>query len=71
MKSGQIFLNNLKKFLDINKKRPSYSNNKDLNNWLRTQINNSRKRTQIMKNDNIYNQWITFITDIKYSKYFN
>jgi superfamily II DNA or RNA helicase len=67
-------LDELKKYMDENKKRPSSeSKNKDeksLSNWIFNQITNSQKRTYIMKNDEIYNEWNEFINDDKYRGYF-
>jgi hypothetical protein len=57
-------LNEVKKFIDDNNKRPSSkSKNKDvkkLGQWLQRQITNSQKRVQIMKNDEIYNKWLIY-----------
>ena len=68
-------LNNLKLFIDINKKRPSNksnkcSNEKQLGMWLSHQIDNNKSRKDIFKNEEIYNEWTKFINDEKYKKYF-
>ena len=63
-------LDEVKNFIDTNNVRPTPKTNKDLQSWLNTQLNNSKKRLDIMKNDEIYNLWNTFITDPNYSKYF-
>ena len=71
------WINNLeevKKYIDKNNKRPS---SEDLNNkikqlgrWILTQIKNYQKKEEIMSNIDVCNQWINFINDEKYKKYF-
>ena len=67
-------LDELKKFIDEHKKRPSHgSKNKDdkfIGNWLHNQITKSKDRKNIMKEDEIYNKWNEFINDDKYKQYF-
>jgi superfamily II DNA or RNA helicase len=68
-------LNKVKKYIDENKKRPSYHDkNKDIKRlgaWLGTQLTNTKnERLQIMKEYDIYNEWLKFINDPKYKKYF-
>ncbi|MBA43224.1 MAG: hypothetical protein CMF62_04335 [Magnetococcales bacterium] len=64
--------NNLKNFIDINKRRPnSNSKNKDeknVGNWKSKQISNFRKKQRTMKNQKIYNEFKKFLED--YSNYF-
>jgi hypothetical protein len=65
-----IRLNEVKDFMDTHKKRPM-SNNPDimvkkLDRWIRTQNSNYKKKTNIMLNSNIYDQWTKFILDDKY-----
>ncbi len=67
-------LNNLKEYINKNKKRPSYKNKnntitiKKLSKWEQHQQYNYKKKIEIMKNDFIYNEWNKFITE--YKKYF-
>ena len=69
-----IKLEEVKKYIDENDKRPSnHDSNKEikqLGTWISTQLQNYKKKSQTMKNDEIYNQWTDFINDSKYSKYF-
>jgi superfamily II DNA or RNA helicase len=67
-------LNNLKSYIDTNKKRPSESNkDKNINflgHWIgNCQINYSKK-THNMKDENIYKLWTKFINDTRYKEYF-
>jgi superfamily II DNA/RNA helicase len=67
-------LEKVKNYIDMNKKRPSYSN-KDKNarqfgHWIHTQQKNYKTKEQIMKNDIIYNAWTNFINDYVYKEYF-
>ena len=77
LSNEQIWLSKfqeLKNYLDINQQRPSkYSKNaiiKQLSNWLATQLATHKKRTQIMKTEEIYNIWSDFIKNPTYSHYF-
>ena len=67
-------LNNLKSYIDTNKQRPSKDskdkNIKFLGNWICNQNKNYSKKTQNMKDDNIYKLWTNFINDPKYKDYF-
>jgi len=76
MSNEDAWLNNLnlvKKYIDENNKKPSYTNkNKDtkiLGTWLSTQTKNYNKKEYIMKTETIYNTWTEFINDDKYKKY--
>jgi hypothetical protein len=68
-------LNEVKKFIDEHNKRPSsICKNKDekyLGHWLIRQTQNSKKRTQIMKNDEIYNEWLIYCYNKKHVLNFN
>ena len=63
-------LDELKKFLIENNKRPTDKTNKELDNWLAVQLRNYEKREDILKEDDIYNLWINFMNDNEYKKYF-
>ena len=67
-------LSELKNYIDINNKRPlkydEIENIKIMGLWLSTQIKTSKKRYQIMKDNDIYKSWSDFITSDKYKKYF-
>jgi len=59
-------LEKVKKFIDENGKRPTKKNNKELHNWLSTQIRNSKERKQIMQIDEIYSLWTEFVNNARY-----
>jgi hypothetical protein len=65
----------VKKYINKNEKRPSiYNKNNEIKNlarWTYHQQENSKNRTQIMKEDDIYNEWLQFINDEKYKIYFD
>ena len=67
-------LNEVKSYIDQNKKRPSNSdkdsNIKILARWIRTQQKNYQKKKYIMENQEIYYKFTEFITSEIYSKYF-
>jgi hypothetical protein len=69
-------LEEVKKYIDENGKRPShYKNNKNkneilLSNWLTRQIINYKIKKQIMLNKHIYLKWEEFINDDKYKECF-
>jgi hypothetical protein len=62
-------LNDLKKYLDTNKSRPSASSNDEyicyLGRWINTQQNNYNKNENIMKNINIKKLWEEFNNNYK------
>ena len=64
--------NNLKKYIDDNKKKPSISNkNKEIKflaKWIDTQQQNYKKKKDIIKEDKIYTEWTQFMN--KYKEYF-
>jgi superfamily II DNA or RNA helicase len=65
-------LNKVKKYIDENKKKPSQiDKNKQIKLlalWLNTQQKNYKKKEQIMKNEEIYNEWKQFMNE--YQEYF-
>jgi rubrerythrin len=67
-------LDQIKVYENENLKLPSaYDENADIKamgQWLCNQKENYKKRSQIMKNDEIYNAFTTFINDESYRKYF-
>jgi len=67
-------LNDIKKYIDENNKRPSSKdkNNKikTLDKWIGTQLKNYKNKKKIIKNENIYNLWTEFINDNKYKEFF-
>jgi ribosomal RNA-processing protein 8 len=62
----------LKIFINKNKKRPSYKttdpNEKILGNWINNQKNNYKNKTDGMKDDTRYNLWTVFLEE--YKEYF-
>jgi superfamily II DNA or RNA helicase len=66
--------NQVIEYININNIKPSRSDNDkniiQLNAWISTQLNIYKNKKQIMNNEEIYNQWTTFINDPKYKKYF-
>jgi superfamily II DNA or RNA helicase len=64
----------VKKYIDENNKKPSSKDNnlqiKQLGKWIDHQVTNYKKKEQIMKNEEIYNQWTKFINDPRYKQYF-
>ena len=62
------------KYIDDNKKRPSQSNKdktiKSLGRWISDQQKNYKTKSNIMKSEIIYNQWYLFINNDKYKEYF-
>jgi len=69
-----LTMEKVKKYIDDNKKRPSYSNKnneiKSLGSWISVQLQNYDKKVQIMKEDNIRKEWTNFTTSEKYKTYF-
>ena len=63
-------LDEVKKFIDINKNRPTLKSNKLLFSWLSHQLNNYKKQEQIMSYEKIRNIWYEFINDENYKIYF-
>ena len=63
-------LEEVKKFIDENGRRPNKEDNKYLNKWLSHQITNFNNQIKSMKDNKNYIEWCKFINDIKYSKYF-
>ena len=62
----------VKKYIDENGKRPSNRDNhekiKQIGKWISTQITNYKKKTYIMKNQDIRKKWENFIKE--YEQYF-
>jgi superfamily II DNA or RNA helicase len=67
-------LDDVKKYIDENNKRPSTHNVdkfiEKLGTWINTQLQLYKSKTQIMKNDDIYKLWTEFINDEKYKSFF-
>jgi len=73
----ELWNDNLRKvidYIDENKKRPSSTDKKQdikyLGEWLSNQSKNYKKKTNIMKNDDIYNKWRELINNPQYCEYF-
>jgi len=68
-------LEEVKKYIDINKKKPSRSDTdstiQTLSSWINTQKINYKNKKNIMKDSSIYTEWTSFITDDKYKSYFS
>jgi len=66
--------NELKKYIDANKRRPSQHNKnnniKKLAKWISHQSLNYSKQKNSMSNQEIYKLWTEFINDKKYKPYF-
>jgi superfamily II DNA or RNA helicase len=74
---NEVWLTNLeliKQYIDKNNKRPTQQDkNKEikiLGNWISKQQQNYKVKSHIMKNQEIYDQWMNFINSDKYKKYF-
>ena len=69
-----VSFDEVKKHIDINNERPSETDKnkeiKSLGYWIGTQQKKYKKKTEIMKNQDIYNMWTQFITSEKYKIYF-
>ena len=67
-------LNDVKKYIDENGKRPSDNNKekniKKLGKWISYQITNYKSKKYIMANDLIHDKWTDFINEKKYKKFF-
>jgi DNA repair protein RadD len=66
-------LEEVKKYIDENSKRPSTldknTQNKQLGIWLHYQQQNYKNKKNNMRNEITYNLWTTFINDPKYKEY--
>ena len=66
-------LDDVKKYIDENDKRPSSTNKekniKQLGQWISDQIKNYKSKKESMANELIYSKWTEFINK-KYKKYF-
>jgi prephenate dehydrogenase len=58
--------NELKKYIDKNKKRPTKNDDKILNKWLGTQLINFKNKKNIMKEETIYKIFQKFLNDYKF-----
>jgi superfamily II DNA or RNA helicase len=67
-------LEQVKQYIDENQKRPSRTDNNNesesLGTWIHNQQQKYKNKTEIMKNQEIYDQWTVFINSDKYKKYF-
>jgi hypothetical protein len=68
-------LDDVKRYIDENKKRPSHHDSKNKNirqlgTWISNQMTKYKNRTQIMLNEAIYNKWTETINNPQYKKYF-
>ena len=67
-------LEKVKKYIDENNKRPCKNdtdeNIKKIALWISTQIQNYKKKENIMKDDIVREEWNKFITSDKYKNYF-
>ena len=67
-------LNDVKKYIDENNKRPSSANKeekiKKLGKWISHQLTNYKLKEKSMANELIYNKWTKFINEEKYKEYF-
>ena len=67
-------LDDVKKYIDENDKRPSThskkENIKQLGQWISTQITNYKSKEKSMANELIYDKWTKFINDNNYKEYF-
>ena len=77
LSNEEVWYNNLEKvklYINENNKRPSHHdkniNIKQLGGWLCKQVTNYNEKSDIMKDENIYNTWYEFINDNKYQEYF-
>ena len=70
----KLNLDEVKIYIDINKKRPSESNKdtriKYIGRWINTQQSNYKNKKEIMTNEEIYKLWTEFIDDDRYKSYF-
>ena len=68
-------LNDVKKYIDENGKRPSDNNKekniKKLGKWISYQITNYKSKKYIMANDLIHDKWTDFINKVNYKKHFS
>ena len=64
-------LNNVKKYINENNKKPLVGDNKTMYKWIGTQLSNYKKKEEIMNNNYIYMGWTEFINDEKYKVFFN
>jgi hypothetical protein len=67
-------LNEVKKYIDENQKRPSAvdkdKNVRFIGEWIRRQLFNYKRKIKNMRQKDIYDKWTAFVNDEKYKKYF-
>ena len=67
-------LNDVKNYIDKNKKKPSRNDEnieiKKLGDWIHSQKTSYNNQSNIMKKEDYYNKWKDFINDEQYNKYF-
>ncbi len=67
-------LDKLKTYIDTHKERPDKCSKDDttriLSNWVSTQVQCYKKRSDIMEDEDTYNKWNTFVNSTEYSQYF-
>ena len=62
-------LHTIKKYINENNKLPREVDNNVLYNWIQTQKKNYKDKQDIMRHENIINEWFCFITE--YQEYFS
>ena len=70
---NEIWFNNLTKlktFINNNKEKPLPRTDKELHRWMSTQIQNYKNSKNNMKDTQICQAWVDFVTNINYRKYF-
>jgi len=63
----KLNFSNLKKYIDITNKRPK--NKSYLSEWYNNQNKNYKKKNNLMRNKDIYDEWTDFINNDKYKQY--
>ena len=67
-------LDDVKKYIDENDKRPSSTNKeqniKQLGQWISDQLKNYKSKEKIMANELIHDKWTDFINENNYKKFF-
>ena len=64
-------LEEVKKFINKYNARPTKKTNRELSSWISSQVINSKRHINIMKNNDIYNLWNNFVNNLNYKKYFD
>jgi hypothetical protein len=68
--SWYLMFEQVKNFFDTNQKRPTSKDNPTYAAWVSHQIQNYKTKKDLMKQDQIYNEWGKFVSSPEYSKYF-